>query len=222
MKKTRLWLRWVAANGLAEIVALGIAGIGASIVVGRALWDPSILSIAAGGVGVALVGAAAGLVLGWAQWIVLRGCVPAIGARSWIAATTIGGMLSWLVTMAPFTVMGLMTSGTGSPPDPGTAAILSIGLTVGAVSGVALSTPQFFVLRSSVKSAGWWLGANALAWMIVTPLYLAVVDSMTGTTSLPVALLSTLGASGITGALAGCINGGFLVWLLASRNSFVE
>jgi hypothetical protein len=221
MKKTRLWLRWVAANGLAEIVALGICGIGATIVMDLALAGPSIISITAGGGGVVLIGATAGLVLGWAQWIVLRGCVPTIGARHWVAATTIGGMLSWLVAMVPNTVVGLSASDTGAPPEFGIG-MLAIALAAGAASGVALSTPQFYVLRSSVKDAGWWIVANALAWMIVTPPYLTVVDSMARTTSLPTALLSTLGASGITGALAGCIHGGFLVWLLAPRNNFVE
>ncbi len=217
MNKTSLWLRWVAANGLAEVVALGIGSIGATIAVNQAIVDPTIISVAVAGVAVSLVGAVAGFVLGWAQWIVLRGSLPTIGARRWVAATTIGGIVSWLLAMTPNTVIGLTASNTGSPPALGIAGLLAIAVAAGAASGVGLSTPQFFVLRSHVKNAGWWLAVNALAWMTATPLFLAVVESSAQTTSLLFALIVTLVAAGITGAIAAAIHGGVLVWLLASH-----
>jgi len=216
MEKMRFWLGWVAANGLAEVVALGIVGIVATIVVDQALADPTLTAIAVAGIAVSLFGAAAGFVLGWAQWVVLRGHLPAIRARSWVAATAIGGVLSWLVGMTPNTVMGLTASNAGSPPALGIAGLLAIVLAAGAASGVGLSAPQFYVLRSHVKNAGWWLAANALAWMIATPLFFALVDSSAQTSPPLVALVVTLVAAGIAGAIAAAIHGGVLVWLLAA------
>ncbi len=224
MNKTSLWLRWVAANALAEVVALGIVGIGATIVVDQAVANPTLTSIVVAGIAVSLFGAIAGIVLGWAQWVVLRGRLPTVRARNWVAATTIGGVFSWLLAMAPNTVIGLMTYDTGSPPEFGTVAMLAIALAAGAASGVGLSTPQFFVLRSHVKNAGWWLPANALAWMIATPLFLAVVESSAQTSSLLVALVVTLVAAGIAGAIAAAIHGGVLVWFLVApaRNDTLQ
>jgi len=221
MEKMRFWLRWVAANGLAEVVALGIVGIGATIVVDQALADPALTSIVVAGIAVSLFGAIAGFVLGWAQWVVLRGCVPAIRARSWVAATAIGGVFSWLFAMTPNTVMGLAATNSGSSAAIGIAGLLAIAVAAGAASGVGLSAPQFYVLRSQVKNAGWWLAANALAWMIATPLFLALVAQ---TSSLLVALIVTLVAAGIAGAMAAAIHGGVLVWLLAApaRNDTLE
>ena len=138
MSKTRLWVRWVIANGLAEVVALGIAGIAAMIAVGRALYAPSILSIVLAGVAVAAVGALAGIVLGWAQWIVLRGALPTIRARDWVAATAIGGIVSWLVAMTPNTVLGLAASDTGVAPEIPMAALLASEVS-GGITGQVIS-----------------------------------------------------------------------------------
>lgn len=216
MEKMRFWLRWVAANGLAEVVALGIVGIGATIVVDQALADPTLTSIVVAGIAVSLFGAVAGFVLGWAQWTVLRAFLPTARARNWVAATTIGGIVSWLLAMTPNTVIGLTASSAGSPPGFGIAAMLAIAVAAGAASGIGLSVPQFFALRSHVKNAGWWIGANALAWMIATPLFLAVVDSSAQTASILVAMIVTLVAAGIAGAIAGGIHGVILERLLAS------
>ncbi len=215
MDKKGFWLRWVGANGLAEAFALGLVGIGATTVVEQALVNPTFLSISAGFLAVSLAGALAGLVLGWAQWTVLRGCLPSIRALSWIAATTVGGVFSWLLAMAPTTVISLMATDGGSPPEIGVAALLSVALAAGAASGAGLSTPQFFALRPHVHRAGWWIGANALAWMLVTPPYLISIEMLAGSTSLPLVLLGVLGAAGVTGAVAGCIHGGVLVRLVA-------
>ena len=196
---------------------MGIVGIGATIVVDQALADPTLPSVVVAGTAVSLFGASAGFVLGWAQWFVLRGCLPTIRARNWVAATAIGGVFSWLFAMTPNMAVGLTASNASSSPAFGVAGLLAIAVAAGAASGIGLSAPQFFVLRSNVKYAGWWLGANALAWMIVTPPYLTAVESMARTNSLPLALLGTLGAAGITGSLAGCIHGRVLVRLVKTR-----
>jgi hypothetical protein len=41
-------------------------------------------------------------------------------------------------------------------------AIISMGSVVGAVSGIALALPQWFVVRRHVSRAGWWLSATLL------------------------------------------------------------
>ena len=41
---------------------------------------------------------------------------------------------------------------------------------MGAVAGVILASAQAYVLRRAVREAGWWLLANALAWMLGMPI----------------------------------------------------
>ena len=216
MSKTRLWLQWVAANGLAEIVDMGVVGICAVAVMSRALTDPGILTIAAGGAAVAILGAVAGLVVGYAQWIVLRGYLPPIRAIDWVTASVVGGVAAWLLGMVPTVVMSLAASGTGPPPEISVVTMTAIVLVAGAAVGVVLGIPQWLVLRPHVKRAGWWICATGLAWMVATPVFLAIVAPFTGDTVILLALMAVLGASAVTGAIAGGVHGLFLAWLIAS------
>ena len=94
----------------------------------------------------ALGGAAAGMVIGVAQWLVLRGRLGM--TPLWIAATTLG--------LALGDGVGAALTGAGT----------TIGdlLVTGLISGVAVGLPQGALLGGRVRAPGSWPLVVALAW----------------------------------------------------------
>ena len=78
----RLWRRWVLANALGELVGLGTAAVAGVALV--QLFEASLNSLASlAGAGVMiLLGTFEGVVVGLAQWLVLRRPFPALSRRS--------------------------------------------------------------------------------------------------------------------------------------------
>lgn len=103
----RLWWQWVLANALGELV-----GLGATFAIGFGLFS-GLSDIP--GIGAALLsaglmtttGVLEGGVVGYAQWLVLRKAIPAIGWRSWVIATIIGAVIAWFFGSIPMTLMSL-------------------------------------------------------------------------------------------------------------------
>src|SRR4051794_35790770 len=91
----RLWAAWGVANGTGELVGLGIAGlIGVGLVRGVETLLDAAAPLATAGIMVA-AGTLEGAIVGAAQWRVLREPFPAIQARAWIMATTLGSLVAW-------------------------------------------------------------------------------------------------------------------------------
>ena len=67
--------------------------------------------IATGVAAVALGTLLEGVVVGAAQWRVLREPLPALSRGSWVEATAIGAGLAWLLGMVPSTVISLLVGG---------------------------------------------------------------------------------------------------------------
>ncbi len=89
----RAWWHWTVMVALGEVVGFGIPVlIGASAYALR--LPESILhsAVIVGGMG-------EGMVLGLAQWLVLRQYVPRLSARAWVLATGAGALLAWVIGM---------------------------------------------------------------------------------------------------------------------------
>ena len=92
-----------------------------------------------------------------------------------------------------------------------------MGLALGAILGV----PQWLVLRHYVLKAGWWVLANALAWMLgMVVVFIGTSFIPAGAIALQVALLLLL-CIVAAGATVGAVHGLVLIWLLRSRRSMV-
>ncbi len=209
-----LWLRWIIANSLGEVVGLGVVGAGGYLVTTRIGEEPSPPAAIGGGVVVVLLGALEGGVVGSAQWLVLRRPLPALRARAWVIATVVGAVAAWLIGMIPSSAAALGGSGNAAAREPPAAAVLVLAALLGIVAGVILASPQWLVLRRQVRAAGWWLPANAAAWMVGMPIIFAAVGAIPEGAGAAVIVTGMLLTLAVTGAAVGAIHGAVLVRLL--------
>ena len=106
--------------------------------------------------GSALVGGAAGVAVGAAQWRGLRGALATLRARDWLLASALGGVL-----------VGVCAGATklGGPYDASScSAILFEALMLGLVVGGLFGGTQAWALRRQPDLARRWCLANAFGW----------------------------------------------------------
>ncbi|NIS67671.1 MAG: hypothetical protein GTO12_01575 [Proteobacteria bacterium] len=207
-----VWRRWVIVNSLGELL-----GLGATLALGATLFS-SVTD--AQGTGPALLtallmtatGALEGLIVGWAQWSVLRYAVAGITRRSWVVATIVGAILAWMLGSIPMTVAGLSgASASAVAEEPPQALVLILAAALGLGAGLILSVAQWRVLKGHVNRAWRWLPANALAWAAGMPLIFAGIDLAQKVDQPFYAILAIGSIIAIAGALVGAIHGVALI-----------
>jgi hypothetical protein len=221
LKATRwdwgLWQRWVIANALGELV-----GLGAAAVAGVALLQlfeatlATFASLAGAGVMI-LLGTFEGVIVGLAQWLVLRRPFPAVSRRTWVLASAVGAFAAWTLGIIPSTLIDLGADAAGAPPPEMSDMLMyTLAAAMGAVLGPILGIPQWLALRCHVRHAAWWIPANAAAWALGMPVVFI------GASSAPEGGLPGLVATGgltaaAAGAAVGAIHGLALIWLAQPR-----
>ncbi len=209
----KLWFQWILANAVGETVGLG----------GTLLIGVLLLLNAQKTVGVVPAAALAvlagtfieGIVVGTAQWLVLRRPLKSIRWRVWVLATAIGAFVAWTLGMIPSTGSDIGGATSAQMSD---LMVYALAAVMGFVLGSILGVPQWLVLRRHLPKAGWWVLANALAWMV------GMVVVFVGTSFIPpegitisVALMLLLFLFA-AGAAVGAVHGLVLIWLLRSRS----
>lgn len=207
-KRRALWEWWVVAMAISQVVGLGlVVGISAFVQASGTVEMVFLLH---------LMGLLEGVVLGVAQWLVLRRYIRHLG--QWIAITAIAALFAWLVGLKASSLLlffvGLHQTLTA---EMQTQAMLKGIFLLGAWVGGFLGFAQWLVLKHHIRRAVWWVFANAFAWA------LGLVIAFLGTglihgapLNLETALVGT--ATGLTmGAVVGAITGGALVGLLKWR-----
>jgi hypothetical protein len=217
-----LWLQWTLANVAGEVLGLGLAG-AVAIVMFLTVGEPETALVALKMAGVMIAaGALEGVIVGFAQWLVLRRRLRRMSRREWITATAIGAFAAWAIGMAPSTLMALNESaGSSAPPQMSDAAKYALALAMGAALGTILGIPQWRVLRRYVSGASLWVWANAAAWAVGMPVvFLGAGASPAGSSALSVAstVIITIAAAG---ASVGAIHGAALLWLLRRRQTIL-
>jgi hypothetical protein len=218
---SRFWLRWVGANSLAEMIGLGVA---AAVGVRAFAGSPTNLGQAlAGAAPVVLAGAFEGLVVGWAQWSVLRRPLPVLRARAWIGATVLGAFVAWCLGMLPSTIMSLAPqpaapAPAGPSPFDGPL-VYPLAMGMGAVLGVVLGLPQWAVLRRWAPRGWRWIAANSAAWALGMPIIFLVAGGLPS--GLPVAAIAVivLATLALAGAVLGAVHGAVLVRMVAPTSA---
>jgi len=209
--------RWVWANGWAELL-----GLGATLLLGwfgtRAFSpaDASPLIILAGAFAAIVFGTLLeGILIGFAQARVLHDRLAALAPRSWILATASGAAVAWALGMIPSTVINLLNSQPASPMSefPDSPQYL-LAAAMGMVLGVILGSSQWRVLRHHVPHAGFWVGANAVAWTIGMPLIFLGMDTLSENASVTRIGLTVLATCLAAGLAVGAIHGWALIRLL--------
>jgi hypothetical protein len=207
-----LWVRWVGANSAGELLGLGVTALVAAGVSRAGDTGRGLLVMAAAAALVA-AGAVEGGVVGYAQWRVLRRPLPAMPARSWIAATVLGAVVAWSVGLLPSTLMNASGQAGGGPPFGLTLQLL-LAAAMGLVLGPVLGIPQWRILRRFMRHAGWWVAANAVAWAAGMPVIFLVAGAMPANVSAAVIVGAVVAACAGAGAVVGAVHGIWLVGLL--------
>ena len=213
-----LWLRWALANIVGEVLGLGLAGVIAIVMV-LTIGEPesALVALLMAGVMIA-AGTLEGVIVGFAQWLVLRRSLRRLSRREWIMATAIGAFAAWAIGMAPSTLMALdQSAGSSPPPEISDAVKYALASVMGAALGMILGAPQCLVLRRYASGASLWVWANAAAWAVGMPVvFVGAGASPVGASALSVALtvVVTIAAAG---ASVGAIHGVALLWLLRQR-----
>lgn len=212
-----VYLRWVLANGIAELFGLGGTALAAWAIFG-ALAESDTPAVLAGALGVVLSGMFfEGVVVGLAQARVLRSVVPEMPAARWVRATTIGAGIAWTLGMIPSTLGSLMSAGSDAPPaDIGGAGVYLLAAAMGLVLGPILGAPQWRVLREHRARAGWWIPANALAWCCGMPVIFLATELIGHGTGVVAAIGIAAGACLAAGLVVGAVHGMFLMRILRS------
>lgn len=216
----KLWFQWILANTVAETV-----GLGGTLLIGILLLSNAEKTV--GVIPAAVLAVLAGTliegtVVGTMQWLVLRRPLKSMRWRSWALATALGAFVAWTLGMIPstFYLTGADTATTSTTPMSDLmvyALAAAMGLALGAILGV----PQWLVLRRYIPKAGWWVLANALAWMLgMVIVFIGTSFIPAGEIALQVALLLLLFVVA-AGATVGAVHGLALIWLLRSRRSVV-
>ena len=211
-----VWFQWILANAVGETVGLGGTLVISALLLLNAQKTMSVLPAAALAV---LAGTfIEGITVGTAQWLVLRRPLKSIRWRTWVLATAIGAFVAWTLGMIPSTFMFAgADSGGAAPAQISDLVIYALAAMMGFVLGPILGVPQWLVLRHHLPKAGWWVLANALAWMV------GMVIVFIGTNFIPPEGISLNVAFVlliflfIAGAAVGAIHGLVLVWLLHVR-----
>jgi hypothetical protein len=217
-RDTIFWLRWVLANavgeavGLSAVLLVGFGVLGPRLAGLTGAW-PAVLGLVAG----VLLGIFEGIVVGAAQGTVLRRRLPRLAPRTWILATVIGAMVAWGLGMLPSTLMSADAGGGQAAAEMPEALIYVMAAGMGLVAGVVLALPQWLVLRSHARRAGWWLPANALAWLCGMPLVFLGMGAIPTGASVLQALPIVVAATAAAGAVVGAIHGLVLVKVLLAN-----
>jgi hypothetical protein len=219
----KLWLQWVMANVTGEVLGLGLVGAVATAMV-LTIGEPeaAIVTLMMAGMMIA-AGALEGVIVGFAQWLVLRRRIHRLRRREWVAATAIGALVAWAMGMAPNTLMALnQSAGSSPPPEMSNAVKYALASVMGVVLGMILGASQWRALRRYVSGASLWIWANAAAWAVGMPvIFIGAGASPVGASALRMVftVFMTIAAAG---ASVGAIHGAALLWLLRERSSATE
>ncbi len=143
-----------------------------------------------------LAGAGEGLVLGLAQGVVLHRFLPHLAQRDWAVATAAAAALAWSIGQAPSTMSGLTTY------HP--ALLVVGGVLLGSIFLFSIGGAQWLVLRHFVPHAGWWIGGNAVAWLLGVLVSVVGISMIPAGASFPLMILIGI----LSGVLMGLVVGG--------------
>jgi len=213
----KLWFQWILANAFGEAV-----GLGGTVVVFALLFiyaEKTIGSVLTAALIVLAGTFIEGMVIGTAQWLVLRHPLNKIRWRVWAMATALGAFVAWTLGMIPSTfIFTGDNSGGAAPAQMSDLMVYALAAAMGFVLGPILGVPQWLVLRRYLPKAGWWVLANALAWMcgmVVVFMGTNLIPPEGITLSVALMLLLFLVAAG---AVVGAVHGLVLIWLLHSAH----
>ena len=217
-----LWLRWLAANGLGEMVGLGLTFVVGALVIPRLGDQQSMLAILASFLVAVASGAIEATLVGLGQWWAMHPWFTSITPRKWWLATLLGALVAYVLGYLPTTLMSLSEQASGTPApaaEPEQWLVLLLAAALGVVGGAVLSFAQWLTMRNKVHGSSIWMPANMLAWLVGMPLIFWGIDFAQNLGGILWIVLFMAGVLLITGMVVGGIHGVFLVWLSRGQAS---
>jgi hypothetical protein len=223
MKTFRLWLRWVFANSMGEMVGLGLTfGLGYLIVfyLGELTGVWGTLLTFGLMIGTSFIeGAVVGIAQYWGMHpLVHRPDDHRLGIKQgvWLRATVLGALVAWIFGAMPFMIINLamnVETSASAPSEPPAWMVYLLAAGAGLVAGAVLAFFQWRALRRHFNKAGWWVPANSLAWAVGMPVIFLAMDYVFSGLSQTAMVASFLIALALAGAIVGAIHGVFLIWI---------
>lgn len=219
LRLSALWLRWVLANALGELMGLGLV----AVVAGGLIWrfgEPrSTIMVLLFTALMITLGACEGMALGWTQWLAVHPFLHPLQRREWMNATICGAVIAWSLGMIPSTLFSLQeTTGNAAPMTMDDTTKYLMAATMGLALGVVLGIPQWMVLRRCVKQARRWIGANAIAWAFGMPIIFLGAGATPTQASGGLIVLMIAITLFVAGAVVGAVHGCVLVHLLQNNH----
>jgi hypothetical protein len=223
MDRKNLWLRWILANSLGEMIGLGL-----TFAIMAAFFASQSGPKGVGGILLAFAvavasGAVEATLVGLAQWSAMRPWFPSIPRFAWWRGTLLGALIAYVLGYLPSTLMDLGASASQAPAasavEPPQWAILLLAAGMGAVGGAVLSFAQGLALRGKVQRAGTWIPANMLAWLLGMPVIFWGIDLAFKLPAIWQSVLLMAGVLLLTGAIVGTVHGWFLLKMVPAEPS---
>ncbi|HET7768927.1 MAG TPA: hypothetical protein VFN74_09120 [Chloroflexota bacterium] len=204
---TRIWLWWIGANVVGEVVGFGAAG-ALMAALGAAVDGASGVAALVLAVGMVLVaGVVEGSAVGYAQWRMLRRLLPELPRGEWILASVAGGTLAWAAGMAIGTTAADLRGGSGAGEAPPLRLMLGGSALIGIVAGALLSAAQWLVLRRHARGTGWWVPAHCAGWAVGMVVAIAGLDPVFDSESVGIQIGGSVLVGLAMGASAAAISG---------------
>ena len=219
MARSSLWLRWVAANALSELLGLGMTFVAIAFAFSGLENQQGAWSVLLSFTIAVFSGAMEATLVGLAQWWAMHPWFPAITRFEWWRATLVGALVAYGLGYLPSTLMSLGEEASQTPAvEPPQFVVLLLAAGLGAVAGAVLSFAQWLAMRRKAKGAGLWIPANMLAWGVGMPIIFWGMDAAFERPSLLRRVSLLAGILLLTGAVVGAIHGAFLI-RLAGQNA---
>ncbi len=218
--RRQLWLRWVIANSLGEMIGLGATFAVAAFYFTTMQGQPGAESVVAGFLVAVASGGIEAAVVGLAQWWAMHPIFLTISLRSWCLATLVGALLAYLLGYLPSTLMSLAEETTQAQPaaEPPQVVVMLLAAGMGLVGGAVLSFAQWLVLRKPVQGSWIWIPANMGAWALGMPLIFWGIDTAQKGQPAWQAVLIIAVSLLAAGAAVGAVHGAALVRLAKQTN----
>jgi uncharacterized membrane protein len=219
---TTLWLRWVAANGVGEMLGLGLTFVVGVVVISRLGNQQSVTVILLSFLVAVVSGTIEATLIGLAQWWAMYPWFFMISRKQWWLATLVGALVAYVLGYLPSTLMSLAEQASqtqSATVEPEQWMVMLLAAALGAVGGAVLSFAQWLVLRRHVGGAAVWIPANMLAWLVGMPLIFWGIDSSQKLDGLPWQILFLGMVLLLAGMVVGAIHGVFLTRLAKGQGS---
>lgn len=150
--------KWVIANAVAFVLSFSpIAMVSTTVEIIHDAHSHNILL---------LLGILKGIILGFAQWLVLRRYIR--NPIWWVLATTVGALLGWLMILVASNLTALAFAFAANQLSTATLliGILILGAFVGTVMGFTQGLVILAYFRTNIQQVVYWINTNALAWAL--------------------------------------------------------